>query len=91
MNTKKGKAATILSDYDRHYYKNEIARVAELFQDGQVHYTGDFYMLSSSFTNGDDGRLLRKVLRTLEHDGIIELIARDFNTNQWKLKNKNVK
>lgn len=81
--------ATILSDYDRAYHRSELNAILEKLASEESEIpTSSFEFLSPriwSFVGKDNRPFLRRCLRTLESEGLIENINKGFNHHYWKI------
>ena len=75
---------TLSDDLRRWYAGDLIARLNELSNQAQVYTLHFEFMRPKRFYVRDRGHL-RKCLRTLEADGLVEKINLGFNIHQWKI------
>lgn len=79
----------LLSDNERVYYKSVLQSIVNALEKCSPAYTHHFESIGHMCIKGKDNRpLLRRMLRTLEADGIVENIDLGCNTHKWKLIKK---
>lgn len=77
----------ILSDNDRMYYRTGLKKILHALRDGQKHYTHHFEQITC-FSGKDNRPLLRKCLRTLEADGLVQNFDQGYNIHMWQITDK---
>ncbi len=81
--------AQLLSSNDRYYYKQGLLAILKKLEEGSELYTFQFeHVYSYTFTGKANRPLLRKCLRTLEHDGLIHNIDLGTNIHKWRITQK---
>ena len=73
------------TDNNRAYYRTVLATFLNSMEINKEHLTLEFYGYYR--LNEDE---MRKALRTLEFDGMIENINHGFNWHRWKLTEKGI-
>ena len=77
----------LLTDNDRMYYCTALQQIVNLLRDGQKHYTHHFEQIAC-FSGKDNRPLLRKCLRTLESDGLVQNFDQGYNIHMWQITEK---
>lgn len=79
----------LLTDNDRMYYRTGLQQILHLLRDGQKHYTHHFEYIGCSYFAGKANRpFLRKCLRTLEADGLVQNFDQGWNVHMWQITDK---
>jgi hypothetical protein len=79
----------LLSDNDRMYYRTALQKILHAMRDGHKHYTHAFENVYGYLFAGKHNRaLLRKCLRTLEADGLVQNFDEGFNVHMWQITEK---